>query len=65
MAFWELDPSEDRAVYGSAADIAAAAQRWIDAGADSIVFQPRPDADIEQFVDVIGRQVRPLITATP
>ena len=65
VAFWELDPSEDRAVYGSAADIAAAAHRWIDAGADSIVFQPRPDADIEQFVDVIGRQVRPLITATP
>jgi alkanesulfonate monooxygenase SsuD/methylene tetrahydromethanopterin reductase-like flavin-dependent oxidoreductase (luciferase family) len=65
LEFWELDPSEDCAVYGSAADIAAAAQRWIDAGADSIVFQPRPDADIEQFFDVIGRQVRPLITATP
>jgi alkanesulfonate monooxygenase SsuD/methylene tetrahydromethanopterin reductase-like flavin-dependent oxidoreductase (luciferase family) len=65
VVLWELDPSEDRAVYGSAADIAAAAQRWIDAGADSLVFQPRPDADIEQFVDVIGRRVRPLITATP
>ena len=62
VAFWELDADEDRAVYGSAAEIAAGAQRWIDAGADTIVFQPRPDADLEEFVDVVGRQVRPLIT---
>jgi alkanesulfonate monooxygenase SsuD/methylene tetrahydromethanopterin reductase-like flavin-dependent oxidoreductase (luciferase family) len=62
VEFWKLDPSEDRAVHGSAEDIAAGTGRWIDAGADTIVFQPRADADFDAFVDVIGRQVRPLIT---
>ncbi|HKV21505.1 MAG TPA: LLM class flavin-dependent oxidoreductase [Mycobacterium sp.] len=61
VEFWKLDPSEDRAVHGSAEDIAAGTRRWIDAGADTIVFQPRADADFDAFVDVIGRQVRPLI----
>jgi alkanesulfonate monooxygenase SsuD/methylene tetrahydromethanopterin reductase-like flavin-dependent oxidoreductase (luciferase family) len=64
VMFWDLNPDEDRAVWGSPKDIATGAQRWIDAGADSLVFQPRPDADIEEFVDVIGRQARPLITAS-
>jgi len=62
VAFWELDPADDRAVYGSAEDIAAGAKRWIDAGADTIVFQPPADVDIEEFIGVIG-QVRPLIAA--
>jgi alkanesulfonate monooxygenase SsuD/methylene tetrahydromethanopterin reductase-like flavin-dependent oxidoreductase (luciferase family) len=61
VSFWELDPNDDRAVFGSAQDIAAGAKRWIDAGADTVVFQPQPQADIEEFVEVIGRQVRPLI----
>ena len=55
------DPSEDLAAYGTAEEIAAAATRWIDAGADTIVFQPPADADIEAFVGVIGSQVQPLI----
>jgi alkanesulfonate monooxygenase SsuD/methylene tetrahydromethanopterin reductase-like flavin-dependent oxidoreductase (luciferase family) len=62
VEFWKLDPTDDRAVYGSAEDIAAGANRWIDAGADTIVFQPPADADIEEFVGVIGA-VRPLIAA--
>lgn len=62
VAFWQLAPDDDRAVHGSAQDIAAGAQRWIDAGADTVVFQPRADADFEAFVDVIGNQVRPQIT---
>ena len=62
VEFWKLDPTDDRAVYGSAQDIASGANRWIDAGADTIVFQPPADADIEEFVGVIG-MVRPLIAA--
>jgi alkanesulfonate monooxygenase SsuD/methylene tetrahydromethanopterin reductase-like flavin-dependent oxidoreductase (luciferase family) len=60
VVFWELDPAQDRAVHGSAEDIAAAATRWIDAGADTIVFQPPADVDIQEFVGVIGG-VHPLI----
>jgi alkanesulfonate monooxygenase SsuD/methylene tetrahydromethanopterin reductase-like flavin-dependent oxidoreductase (luciferase family) len=62
VVFWELDPAQDRAVHGSAEDIAAAATRWIDAGADTIVFQPPADVDIEEFLGVIG-EVQPLIAA--
>ena len=63
VTFWELDPDEEiEAVWGSAEEIAAGAQRWIDAGADTIVFQPHTNADIEEYVSLIGTQVRPLIT---
>jgi alkanesulfonate monooxygenase SsuD/methylene tetrahydromethanopterin reductase-like flavin-dependent oxidoreductase (luciferase family) len=62
VAFWKLDPAEDRAVHGSAEDIAAGANRWIAAGADTIVFQPGADVVIEEFVDVIGA-VQPLLAA--
>ncbi len=61
VAFWELDPAEDRAVHGSADDIAAGASRWIAAGADTIVFQPDADADIGEFIEFVARQVQPLI----
>lgn len=61
LAYWPLDESADLAAYGTPAQIAAAATRWIDAGADTIVFQPTADADVEAFVDVIGRHVQPLL----
>lgn len=61
VEFWKLDPAEDRAVYGTPQEIAAGAARWIDAGADTVIFQPSADTDPEEFVDVIGRQVQPLI----
>jgi alkanesulfonate monooxygenase SsuD/methylene tetrahydromethanopterin reductase-like flavin-dependent oxidoreductase (luciferase family) len=60
--YWKMDPSDDLGVYGSAADIAAGAQRWIGTGVDSVVFQPTGSADPEAFVDLIGRQVRPLLS---
>jgi alkanesulfonate monooxygenase SsuD/methylene tetrahydromethanopterin reductase-like flavin-dependent oxidoreductase (luciferase family) len=63
LLHWQYDPSEDLAAYGTPEEIAAAATRWIDAGADTIVFQPSADADIETFVNVIGRRVQPLIAA--
>src|SRR4051794_9832720 len=62
LAYWELDASQDLAVYGTAEEIAAGAARWVDAGADAIVFQPTAETDFEAFIDLIGRQVRPLLT---
>jgi alkanesulfonate monooxygenase SsuD/methylene tetrahydromethanopterin reductase-like flavin-dependent oxidoreductase (luciferase family) len=64
LAYWKLDPSQDLAAYGTAGEIAAAATRWIDAGADTIVFQPPADVDVEEFVGVIGRHVQPLIATS-
>ncbi len=61
LVYWQYDPAEDLGAYGTPEEIAAAATRWIDAGADTIVFQPSADADIETFVDVIGNQVKPLM----
>jgi alkanesulfonate monooxygenase SsuD/methylene tetrahydromethanopterin reductase-like flavin-dependent oxidoreductase (luciferase family) len=61
LARWQFDPSQDLAAYGTPDEISAAAARWIDAGADTIVFQPPADADIDAFVGVIGEHVRPLI----
>lgn len=63
LVFWEYNPSDNLAAYGTPEEIAAAATRWIDAGADTIVFQPAADADIEAFVGVIGNHVQPLIAA--
>lgn len=58
---WELDPAADVAVYGTPAEIARAADRWIEAGTDTIVFQPAADADITEFVAAIGGSVQPLL----
>ena len=58
---WGFDPDADVAAYGSPAEIARAAGRWIDAGADTIVFQPGADVDIAAFVAFIGSDVQPLI----
>jgi alkanesulfonate monooxygenase SsuD/methylene tetrahydromethanopterin reductase-like flavin-dependent oxidoreductase (luciferase family) len=63
LAYWKLDESRDVAAFGTPEEIAAAARRWIDAGADTIVFQPPGDDDIESFVGVIGQRVQPLISA--
>jgi alkanesulfonate monooxygenase SsuD/methylene tetrahydromethanopterin reductase-like flavin-dependent oxidoreductase (luciferase family) len=64
LSYWQLDASQDLAVYGKAEEIAAGAKRWIDAGADTIVFQPPADADVEAFIDVIGKAVQPLIATS-
>lgn len=58
---WELDPSDDVGVFGNAAQIAEGAQRWVDAGADTIVLQPTAAADVEEFVRFIGSEVQPLL----
>lgn len=61
IARWGLDASADIHASGSAAEIAAAVRRWVDAGSDTVVLQPPLNADIEEFVEFIGRQVAPLL----
>ncbi len=59
---WGHTNVDDVSVVGDAAAIAAGARRWIDAGADTVVFQPTPDdPDLEGFIRLIAREVRPLI----
>lgn len=61
IAHWGFDPDADIGVAGTAEDIATAAQRWIDAGTDTIVFQPRAAEPIEEFVAFIAADVQPRI----
>jgi alkanesulfonate monooxygenase SsuD/methylene tetrahydromethanopterin reductase-like flavin-dependent oxidoreductase (luciferase family) len=61
LEFWQVDPTKDVAVYGSAQDIARAAHRWLAAGADTVVLQPAADVDISSFVAFVGSEVAPLL----
>ncbi|BBY65552.1 LLM class flavin-dependent oxidoreductase [Mycolicibacterium helvum] len=58
---WEFDPTLDITAHGTAAEIAHAARRWVDAGADTIVLQPTAGADIEAFATFVGSDVQPLL----
>jgi alkanesulfonate monooxygenase SsuD/methylene tetrahydromethanopterin reductase-like flavin-dependent oxidoreductase (luciferase family) len=59
---WGYDNVDDVSVVGDAEILAAGARRWIDAGADTVVFQPTPDdPDREGFIRLIAEQVRPLV----
>jgi alkanesulfonate monooxygenase SsuD/methylene tetrahydromethanopterin reductase-like flavin-dependent oxidoreductase (luciferase family) len=59
---WGFPEGDDVGVTGDAGAIAQGAQRWIDAGATSVVLQPTADEpDPEGFVRFIGEEVRPLI----
>jgi alkanesulfonate monooxygenase SsuD/methylene tetrahydromethanopterin reductase-like flavin-dependent oxidoreductase (luciferase family) len=59
---WSYDDIADVSIVGDAAAFAAGTRRWIDAGADTVVFQPTPDdPDVEGFVRFIGAEVRPLL----
>ena len=60
-ARWNLDATTDIHASGTAADIATAVRRWVDAGSDTIVLQPPLNADIERFVEFVGTQVQPLL----
>lgn len=59
---WGFDTTADLAAYGTPQDVAKAAQRWIDAGADTIVLQPAPDVDLHEFVTIAAKEVQPLLT---
>ena len=58
---WGFDPGADVGVSGTAEEIAGASRRWLRAGADTLVFQPRAAAPIEEFVDFVGTEVAPLL----
>lgn len=58
---WGLNPATDAAAYGTADEIATAAQRWVDAGADTIDLQPTAGTHIETFARFVGAEVQPLI----
>lgn len=60
---WGFDTEADNAVYGTPAEIADGARRWIDAGADTIVLQPSADTDFAEFATIVGTEVQPLLTA--
>jgi alkanesulfonate monooxygenase SsuD/methylene tetrahydromethanopterin reductase-like flavin-dependent oxidoreductase (luciferase family) len=61
---WNFDPRLDLAITGGAQAVAAGIRRWTDAGADTVVLQPTVEADPEQFVEFVAREVRPLVTAS-
>jgi alkanesulfonate monooxygenase SsuD/methylene tetrahydromethanopterin reductase-like flavin-dependent oxidoreductase (luciferase family) len=59
---WRHDSMEGIAVTGDAAAVALGVQRWVDAGADTVVLQPTPDdPDPEGFMRFVAREVRPLV----
>ncbi|NRH32553.1 LLM class flavin-dependent oxidoreductase [Rhodococcus sp. MS13] len=54
-------PAEAIAV-GTAADVAAAAVRWVDAGATTVVLQPTVDEpDVREFIRLVAQEVQPLM----
>jgi alkanesulfonate monooxygenase SsuD/methylene tetrahydromethanopterin reductase-like flavin-dependent oxidoreductase (luciferase family) len=55
---------DDLVVHGTPQQIADGACRWVDAGADTIVFQPPVGSDPIEFIRVIGTEVRPLLPSS-
>jgi alkanesulfonate monooxygenase SsuD/methylene tetrahydromethanopterin reductase-like flavin-dependent oxidoreductase (luciferase family) len=59
---WKYEEGRDCYAVGDAQAVAAAVQRWAEAGADTVVLQPTPDdPDPEGFVRFVAEQVRPLV----
>jgi len=61
---WGRPPEPGMGAAGDAATIAAAVRQLVDAGATSVCFQPtRDEPDLDGLVHLLGREVRPLLTA--
>jgi alkanesulfonate monooxygenase SsuD/methylene tetrahydromethanopterin reductase-like flavin-dependent oxidoreductase (luciferase family) len=59
---WGYDSMQDIGVAGDAQAVADAVQRWVAAGADTVVLQPTPDdPDPTGFVRFVAEEVRPLV----
>jgi alkanesulfonate monooxygenase SsuD/methylene tetrahydromethanopterin reductase-like flavin-dependent oxidoreductase (luciferase family) len=55
--------NDDPGVAGDAKAVAEGVQRWVEAGADSVILQPTPDEpDPEGFVRFVAEEVRPLVS---
>ncbi|RZL26006.1 MAG: LLM class flavin-dependent oxidoreductase [Rhodococcus sp. (in: high G+C Gram-positive bacteria)] len=53
---------EEAIAVGTAADVAAAAVRWVDAGATTVVLQPTVDEpDVREFIRLVAQEVQPLM----
>lgn len=53
---------EEAIAVGAAADVAAAAQRWADAGATTVVLQPTVDEpDVREFIRLVAQEVQPFL----
>ncbi|MET0796737.1 MAG: LLM class flavin-dependent oxidoreductase [Rhodococcus sp. (in: high G+C Gram-positive bacteria)] len=53
---------EEAIAVGTAADVAAAAQRWADAGATTVVLQPTVDEpDVREFIRLVAQEVQPFL----
>jgi alkanesulfonate monooxygenase SsuD/methylene tetrahydromethanopterin reductase-like flavin-dependent oxidoreductase (luciferase family) len=61
IEYWKLDATNDVAVHGEPAEVAAAARRWIDAGADTLLLQPTAQTDIQSYLHTVGTEIRPLL----
>lgn len=65
LAQWGVDADPTRTAAGDPADIARAVRRSVEAGATTVVLQPTGDltdvAEVAALVEVIGREVRPLL----
>jgi len=59
----DFEWAEDIAAFGTAAEIASAARRWVTAGADTVVLLPPSDTDtdVAAFAAFIGAEVQPLL----
>ena len=56
------DGTDDVGVSGSAQQVAAGLERWIDAGADTVLLQPGKDLDdLPRFMRFAAEEVAPLL----
>ena len=54
---------DDPGVAGDAKAVAAGLERWVEAGATTVVLQPTADEpDLEGFLRFAAEEVRPLLT---
>lgn len=63
---WDFPPDSDLTVTGDAAAVAAGLQRWVRAGASTVVVQPtRDEPDLPALIEFVAHQVRPLLNPGP
>lgn len=62
LDYWKFDRASGLGVAGGAAEFAADAARYIEAGATTVLFQPpAEEPDLEGYVRFVAQEVRPLV----